>query len=350
MKAVLISGTAIIPAMIQEGSIMNIKLTGLALASFVALAAMTSPSQAEEIVIGTNGKPGNPRVTGAEMFGALLEQASKGKYSVKVAHSATLGDDRQMLKSVRLGTMHITVNSDGPVAEIVPDLNAFGLPYLFSSLPAAWEVLDGPIGDSIAAKLDEKGYKVLAWWDNGIRKITHTSKPIAHPDDIKGMKIRTPQSQVTIDAFTALGANPAPLAFSELPAALQSGVFEGQENPLANIYSSKLHELTPYIAKSNHKYEMAPILASKKWWDTLSAGDRAMIQKAMDAATWYNRGVFLIADAELEQKLKDEGARFNDVDTQAFKNATAGVYDKWAGEIGGIVPRIQEAAAEAVAR
>ena len=307
-------------------------------------------SYAEEIIIGTNGKPGNPRVTGAEMFGALIEQASKGKHTVKVAHSATLGDDRQMLKSVRLGTMHITVNSDGPVAEIVPSLNAFGLPYLFSSLPQAWEVLDGPIGDSIARELDGKGYKVLAWWDNGIRKITHVSKPIASPDDIKGMKIRTPQSQVTIDAFTALGANPAPLAFSELPAALQSGVFEGQENPLANIYSSKLHELTPYIAKSNHKYEMAPILASKRWWDGLSSDDQAMIQWAMDAATWYNRGVFLIADAELEQKLKDEGAKFNDVDTDAFKRATSGVYDKWSSDIGDIVGNIREAASAASSR
>lgn len=321
-------------------------LGGLALALALALPVSTS-AQAEEIIVGTNGKPGNPRVTAAEMFGALLEQSSGGAHTVKVAHSATLGDDRQMLKSVRLGTMHITVNSDGPVAEIVPDLNAFGLPYLFSSLPQAWAVLDGPIGAGIAAKLEEKGYIVLAWWDNGIRKITHTSKPIRTPDDIRGMKIRTPQSQVTIDAFTALGANPAPLAFSELPAALQSGVFEGQENPLANIYSSRLHELTPYIAKSNHKYEMAPILASKKWWDGLSGGDKAQIQAAMDAATWYNRGVFLINDAQLEETLIAEGAQLNEVDTQAFKDATVGVYDKWEAEIGDIVPRIRAAAAEA---
>lgn len=323
---------------------MKLKPLGLALATALAV---SMPSFAEELVIGTNGKPGNPRVTAADMFGALLEQASGGKYTVKVAHSATLGDDRQMLKSVRLGTMQMTVNSDGPVAEIVPDLNAFGLPYLFSSLPQAWAVLDGEIGAGIAEQLNEKGYVVLGWWDNGLRKITHTSKPIAHPDDIKGMKIRTPQSQVTIDAFTALGANPAPLAFSELPAALQSGVFEGQENPLANIYSSKLHELTPYIAKSNHKYEMTPVLASKRWWDKLSEEDKAMIQQAMDAATWYNRGVFLIADAELEQKLVEEGAQLNDVDTEAFKAATQSVYDKWAEEIGDIVPRIQEAASAA---
>lgn len=317
-------------------------------AFLLAVALIASPVWgAEDIVIGTNGKPGNPRVTAAEMFAALLEQASGGKYRVKVAHSASLGDDRQMLKSVRLGTMHMTVNSDGPVAEIVPELNAFGLPYLFASLPQAWTVLDGKIGDDIAAKLNDKGYVVLAWWDNGIRKITHVSKPIRNPDDIKGMKIRTPQSEVTIDSFRALGANPAPLAFSELPAALQSGVFEGQENPLANIYSSRLHELTPYIAKSNHKYEMAPILASKKWWDTLPVADRQMIQTAMDAATWYNRGVFLTADAELEQKLIAEGAKFNEVDTDAFKDATKSVYDKWQGQIGDIVPQIRQAAAAA---
>ncbi len=313
----------------------------------VLIGVFFATAHADEIVIGTNGKPGNPRVTAAEMFGAILEQRSRGNHTVKVAHSATLGDDRQMLKSVKLGTMHITVNSDGPVAEVVPELAAFGLPYLFDSLPAAWEVLDGPIGDELASKLEEKGYVLLAWWDNGIRKITHVSKPIATPEDIKGMKIRTPQSQVTIDAFQALGANPAPLAFSELPAALQSGVFDGQENPLANIYSSKLHELTPYIAKSNHKYEMTPVLASKRWWDKLSADDQALIKEVATASTWYNRGYFLINDVQLEQTLTEAGAKFNDVDADAFKQATAGVYDQWEGQIGDIVSRIRTAAAEA---
>ena len=317
--------------------------------SILALGAamVVQPVLADEIVIGTNGKPGNPRVTAAEMFGHLLEQRSRGAHTVKVAHSATLGDDRQMLKSVRLGTMHITVNSDGPVAEIVPELSAFGLPYLFDDLPSAWEVLDGPIGDELAAKLEDKGYVLLAWWDNGIRKITHVNKPIRTPEDIKGMKIRTPQSQVTIDAFEALGANPAPLAFSELPAALQSGVFEGQENPLANIYSSKLHELTPYIAKSNHKYEMTPVLASKRWWAKVSPEDQAMIRDAMQAATWYNRGYFLINDVQLEQTLTEAGAKLNDVDSAAFKAATVGVYDKWEKEIGDIVPKIKAAASAA---
>ena len=321
-------------------------MTAAAIGVGLLLSSLTTAS-AEEIIIGTNGKPGNPRVTGSEMFAQMITQRSRGKYSVKVAHSATLGDDRQMLKSVRLGTMHITVNSDGPLAEILPELNAFGLPYLFESLPAAWEVLDGPIGDDLAAKLEGKGYVLLGWWDNGIRKITHVSKAIKTPADIKGMKIRTPQSQVTIDAFQALGANPAPLAFSELPAALQSGVFEGQENPLANIHSSKLHELTPYIARSNHKYEMTPVLASKRWWDTLPAEDQAMIKDIMAGVTWYNRGQFLIKDTELEQILKAEGVKFNDVDTAAFKKATAGVYDKWQKEIGDIVTQIQKAAAEA---
>ena len=331
----------------RENQKSALSVLGRNVVATVALGALVASAHAADVVIGTNGKPGNPRVTAAEMLGDMLEQRSRGKFTVKVAHSATLGDDRQMLKSVRLGTMQITVNSDGPVAEIVPELNAFGLPYLFSGLPAAWEVLDGPIGDELATKLEEKGYVVLAWWDNGIRKITHVSKPIATPADITGMKIRTPQSQVTIDAFQALGANPAPLAFSELPAALQSGVFEGQENPLANIYSSKLHELTPYIAKSNHKYEMTPVLASRRWWDKLSSEDQALIREVAGAATWYNRGYFLINDAQLEQTLVDAGAKFNEVDAAAFKQATASVYDKWEGEIGDIVSRIRSAAADA---
>ncbi|MCW2308969.1 TRAP transporter substrate-binding protein [Rhodobium gokarnense] len=316
-------------------------------ACVLGIFAGVSVASADTITIATNGKPAQQKAISSVFMAMLIEQATHGKYTVKVAHSATLGDDRQMLKSVKAGSIEITVNSDGAVAEIVPQLNAFGLPYLFSSLPQAWEVLDGPTGDKIAALLDDKGYVVLAWFDNGIRKITHTSKPITSPADIKGMKIRTPPSQVTLDAFNAMGANPAPLAWSELPAALQSGVFEGQENPLANIYGARLHELTPYIARSNHKYEMTPVLASKAWWNSLSDADKDAIKSAATAASWYDRGSFVMKDEGLEATLKAEGAKFNDVDIDAFKEATASVYDKWEKEIGSIVPEIRAAAAEA---
>ena len=314
--------------------------------ALVALAAAQVTS-ADTITIATNGTPAQQKTISSVLMGKLIEQATHGKHKVKVAHSATLGDDRQMLKSVKVGSIQITVNSDGATAEIVPELNAFGLPYLFNSLPQAWEVLDGPAGEKIVSLLDEKGYVVLAWFDNGIRKITHVNKPIKSPADIKGMKIRTPPSQVTLDAFKAMGANPAPLAWSELPAALQSGVFEGQENPLANIYGAKLHELTPYIARSNHKYEMTPVLASKAWWESLSEDDRKTIRWAAKSASWFDRGSFLMKDAALEETLKQEGAKFNDVDVDAFKKATASVYDKWSEEIGDIVTDVRSAAEKA---
>ena len=325
------------------------KRTLIAIFAIGILMVAAQTASAQSFTIATNGKPAQPKAISSFMMADLIEQATRGKYDVNVAHSATPGDDRQMLKSVKAGSIEITVNSDGAVAEIVPQLNAFGLPYLFSSLPQAWEVLDGPVGDQVADLLDEKGYVVLAWFDNGIRKITHVSKPIASPADIQGMKIRTPPSQVTLDAFSAMGANPAPLAWSELPAALQSGVFEGQENPLANIYGAKLHELTPYIARSNHKYEMTPVLASKAWWNSLSDEDQRAIKWAAQSASWFDRGSFLTKDAELEETLKQEGAKFNDVDIDAFKEATASVYSKWEAEIGDIVPEIRAAAAAAAA-
>lgn len=323
-----------------------------AFTAIFALGAMLAVQavSAETLTIATNGKPAQQKAISSVMMGKLIEQATHGKYQVKIAHSATLGDDRQMLKSVKAGSIEITVNSDGAVAEVVPQLNAFGLPYLFSSLPQAWEVLDGSAGDKIADLLDDKGYVVLAWFDNGIRKITHAKKAIKSPADIKGMKIRTPPSQVTLDSFEAMGANPAPLAWSELPAALQSGVFEGQENPLANIYGAKLHELTPYIARSNHKYEMTPVLASKVWWNSLSKGDQNAIRSAAQAASWYDRGSFLMKDEALEATLVEEGAKFNDVDVDAFKQATTSVYAKWEKEIGDIVPDIRAAAAKAAGK
>ena len=205
-------------------------------------------------------------------------------------------------------------------------------------------MLDGPIGDELNDLAQAKGYFIVAWWDNGIRNISHVSKAIKTPDDVKGMKIRTPADKSTLDAFKALGANPAPLAWSELPTALRAGTFEGQENPLTNIYSAKLHEITPYIALSAHKYESTPVVAGLTWWKGLSQADRKMIKDAAVQSGWYQRGRSMVDAVKLVDVLKKEGAKFTKVDTAAFQKATASVYDLWAKDLGDFVKRLRAAA------
>ena len=281
------------------------------------------------------------------MFAALVEQYSGGAWTVNVAASATLGDDAEMITSVQAGVINMTANSQGAFSQVIPEVGALGLPFLFAELPAAWAVLDGPIGEELDGLAREHGMVILGWWDNGIRHITHVEAHMVTPADIEGMKIRTPPDRATIDAFEALGANPAPLAWSELPTALRNGTFEGQENPLTNIYSARLHEITPYISLSAHKYEGTPIIASLDWWDGLSDEERAIIQRAVTEAGWYQRGRSMIDAVTLVATLESEGAQFAEVDTEAFKAATAGVYDAWQAELGDFVTRLRAAADEA---
>jgi tripartite ATP-independent transporter DctP family solute receptor len=317
------------------------------LAVVLALAALLAPQvQAQEIVFAHGANPGNPRYDAANMFAALVQTYAPGM-AVKVAPSATLGDDAEMLTSATAGVIQMTANSQGTMAQIVPEVGMLGLPFLFSGLPNAWTVLDGPIGGMIDELAQKKGLKVITFWDNGIRHVTHIKKHIGSPDAVKGMKIRTPPDQVTLDIFKALGANPAPLAWSELPTALRAGTFDGQENPLTNIYSAKLHDITPYITMTGHKYECTPVVASLSWWKSLSKEQQDVIVKAAKEAGWYQRGRSMLDNAQLKAVMEKEGAKFMAVDQKAFAAATASVYDKYEKKFGDFVVQLKKAASGA---
>lgn len=146
----------------------------------------------------------------------------------------------------------------------VPEVAIFGLPFLFSMPQQACQILDGPIGDKLTALSENQWLKVLAWWDKGIRHITNNVRPINEAADLHGIKLRTPKDPMTIDIFNTLGANPTPIAFGELYLALRQRTVDGQENPLVNIWSSKLYEVQKNLSLSGHKYEMTPFIISLK--------------------------------------------------------------------------------------
>ncbi len=311
-----------------------LKPTAAALAATLAFAA---PAAAEEIVFAHGANAGNPRFDAALMFAGLVQSCSGGELKVNVAPSATMGNDAEMITSVQSGVIQMTANSQGAMGQVVPEVGMLGLPFLFSSLNDAWAVLDGEVGALIDQKAQAAGMKVVGYWDNGIRNVTHTGKHIATPADLEGMKIRTPPDEVTLAMFNALGANPAPLAWSELPSALRSGAFEGQENPLTNIHSAKLHEITPYISMTGHKYETTPVIAGLGWWNGLSDGHRDCISDAVTQAGWYQRGRSQLDNQALRSKMEAEGAKFLDVDQAAFAAATASVYDQYRSKYSDVV-------------
>lgn len=316
------------------------------LAILATTTTLAGATQAQEVIFAHGSNPGNPRYVAAEEWAEVFAECAGGDHSVNVAASATMGNDVEMLTSATAGVIQVTANSQGAMSQVVPEIGLLGLPFLFKDLPTAWDVLDGEVGDLLDARAQDAGLKVLGFWDNGIRNVTHVSKHVSEPADLEGMKIRTPPDEMTVDIFEALGAAPAPLAWSELPTALQSGAFDGQENPLTNIHSANLHEITPYVTMTGHKYESTPVVAGLSWWSGLDEATQACAIEATATAGETQRDMSLEADETLRPKMEDEGAEFADADREAYIAATESVYDDYAADYPDLVSALKEAAGQ----
>lgn len=320
---------------------MKLKMTAL----LGSLLLSTSVLAQQKLVLGHGAAPGNPRHEASVFFANKVKEKSGGKIEVQVAPSAQLGDDAAMVTALRSGTLDMSANSQGAVSNVVPEYAAFGMPFLFANLNAAWRVLDGPLGKELAQKSEEKGMVVLGYWDNGIRHMSNSKKAILKPDDLKGMKMRTPPDPVTVDIMKSVGADPQQIKFAELYVALQQGVVDGQENPLMNIHASKLYEVNKFISLTGHKYEMTPLLMSKRSWDKLSAAEKKILQDAALEATAYQRKLSAEADNKLVGDLKAAGVRVDTVDQAPFAKATESVTQKWySSPIGDYVKKVVAAA------
>jgi tripartite ATP-independent transporter DctP family solute receptor len=283
------------------------KFTSLLAAAALTLAAGT-PCAQTKLTLGHGAAPGNPRHEAAVAFANAVKQKSGGKIEVQVAPSAQLGDDAAMLTALRSGTLDMSANSQGAASTIVPEYAAFGMPFLFA-IRRPRSLLDGPVGKELAEKSAAKNLVVLGYWDNGIRHVSNSKRPILTPADLKGLKIRTPPDAVTIDIMTALGAETQQIKFAELYVALQQGVVDGQENPLANVDASKLYEVQKFISLTGHKFEMTPLLISKRTWDRLSEADRKILTEAANEATAVQRKLSREADERLVVELPKKGAQ-----------------------------------------
>jgi len=312
----------------------------------VALSVVAgAPLAQTKLTLGHGAAPGNPRHEAAVAFADAVKKKSGGKIEVQVAPSAQLGDDAAMLTALRSGTLDMSANSQGAASTIVPEYAAFGMPFLFADPAAAFRLLDGPLGKELGEKSAAKNLVVLGYWDNGIRHVSNSKRPILTPADLKGLKIRTPPDAVTIDIMTALGAETQQIKFAELYVALQQGVVDGQENPLANIDASKLYEVQKYISLTGHKFEMTPLLMSKRTWDRLSEAERKIILEAANEATALQRKLSREADERLVVELPKKGVKIDKVDQSQFQKATESVTKKWeAGPIGDYVKKVVAAA------
>ncbi len=315
--------------------------TSVCLAALLAFSAGPALAQQVKLTLGHGAAAGNPRDEGAKKFAEVVKEKSGGRIEVQVAGSAQLGDDAAMVTGMRTGSIDMSLNSQGAVTNTVPEFAALGMPYLFDSPEHAWKVVDGPVGEELARKAEAKGLVVLGYMDNGIRHTSNNKRAIEKPDDLKGLKIRTPPDTVTVSIFRALGSDTQQLKFSELYIALQQGAVDGQENPVTNFYYSKLHEVQPHLALTGHKYETTPFLMSKRTWDKLGEADRQAIREAAKEAVQHQRTLAQADDKRLLEQLPKDGVKITQVDREAFRKATAPVIDEASkGAIGEFVRQV----------
>jgi TRAP-type transport system periplasmic protein len=306
---------------------------------------LAAHAQAIKLTLGHGAAVGNPRHEASVKFAEVLKAKTGGRIEVQVAPSAQLGDDAAMVTALRTGALDFSANSQGAVANAVPEYAAFGMPFMFSSPAAAFKVLDGPLGKELADKSAAKGMILLGTWDNGIRQMTNSKRPITKVADMKGLKMRVPPDETLVDIMAALGAESQQIKFAELYVALQQGVVDGQENPLVNIHASKLYEVQKYLALTNHQFQMTPFLMSKRSWDKLSAADKKAVQEAATEATALQRKLSADADEKLLADLKAKGVQVTTVDNAAFAKATSSVEEKWlASPIGPYLKKVIAAA------
>ncbi|MFL9879757.1 TRAP transporter substrate-binding protein [Herbaspirillum rhizosphaerae] len=264
------------------------------MAVVLALAVQAMPALAQQpIVIKFSHVVANntPKGKGAERFKQLAEERTKGRVKVEVYPNSQLYKDKEELEALQLGAVQMLAPSlakFGPLG--VKEYEVFDLPYIFPNRAVLARITEGPIGQGLFKKLESKGIKGLAYWDNGMKVMT-ANKPLHKVDDFRGLKMRIQSSKVLDEQFRALKANPQVLAFSEVYQAMQTGVVDGSENTPSNIYTQKVYEVQSQLTVSDHGYIGYAVIVNKKFWDNLPADIRTQLESAMKDATRYANAI-----------------------------------------------------------
>jgi len=264
---------------------------------------------------------------GAVKFIELVEARSNGQIKIEHYPNGQLGADRDIQEGVGMGTIEMGLSSS-PVVVLDDYFKLLDAPYLFVNREHITKVLDGPIGEKLAKPLEEEGIKHLGYWENGFRQITNNIQPIYKPEDLKGIKLRTPESPVRMLTFRTYGANPVPMSFTQVFGALQQGVIDGQENPLATIYQASLHEVQKYLSLTGHIYSSVHLLMNKDIFDSMPPELQKILVDAGKEVAVYTRNLGKEADSNLVDKMKAAGVIVNIANVNSFVEASGPVWKK----------------------
>lgn len=312
------------------------RIKGLSVIAAAMLVAATSQmAQAQvEIKLGHVGGPGSLFERSANEYARLANERLGAKGKVVVFGSSQLGSDAEMMQKLRLGTLEMAVPST-VMSSTVPAFGMFEMPYLVKNRDHMKKIEVDVLRPMLLPMTEEKGYKILGIWENGFRHVTNNVRPIVKPEDLKGMKLRVPQGVWRVKMFQAYGANPSPMALSEVFVALQTGVMDGQENPLTQIYSAKLQEVQKFLSMTGHVYTPAYLTAGARKFGSLPADVREILEKTAQDVQPFIYKTAAELDADLINKIKAAGTQVNDPDKNAFIAASKSVYEEFGKEVPG---------------
>jgi C4-dicarboxylate-binding protein DctP len=303
--------------------IINLSLISALSLGLVAGCASTGESNLETIkLIYTHYQPGTPdqpKHAAALAFKSYVESATNGRIEVEIYPNSELGDATVVLEAMKSNTIQMTVVHDGPVSALYPAMGVFNLPFLYESHAEAWAVYDGPFVKSLGDQFrSQTGLRVLAMADNGVRHLTNSKRPITQLSEASGLVIRVQPSPVYEAMVKGMGANPVAVAWAELPAALQQGVADGQENGITNILAAKLYETQKYLTLTGHVYSYHAYLISENFYGSLSASEKAAVLQGTELAKWIHRGMTSSADSMISSTLGQYGVQVTTLSQQRF--------------------------------
>ena len=279
------------------------------LVASVALAAagVSSAQETKTLKFANQNAAGHPIILGMEKFKEIVEKQSGGKLKVNVFPGGALGSDQANVSAIQGGTLEMASMNSGIFANQVKEFAIFDFPFMFGSSQEADAVVDGPFGKKLHAKLDEKGIVGLGYYELGFRHISNSKRPIHKVEDLDGLKLRVIPNPINVDWVKALGANPTPLPFPELYAALEQKAVDGQENPVATINGAKFYEVQKHLVLTGHQYNPQSVIISKKFWDRLSGAEKKIISDAVTESAKYQREQARKLEASILENLKKNG-------------------------------------------
>ena len=311
-------------------------ICALAVAAGAALAVSVAPAVAQttlkmNISVSQNSHYG----AAVDTLAREVEKRTNGRYKIQNFYSGALGAERESIEALQVGTLDLTMTSTGPVPNFVPEVAILDIPFLFKDYAQARATLDGPIGQEMLGKFPAKGLVALAWGENGFRHMTNNKRQVMAPDDLKGLKMRTMENPVHMQAYKAFGIIPTPMAFTEVFTALQQGTVDGQENPLSVISAAKFEQVQKYMTLTGHVYSPALILMSKAQWDKLSAADKQAFSESAKEAVKANRARIDEDERKAVADLRSKGMTIvENVDKAKFQAALGPTFAEFGKKFG----------------